>query len=70
MLKSGMKRRRTHQQVEEQRIEEAAQKQRIQEKLALLEATEQKYQEEKANAEENKTAAIILMDMINKGVLE
>ena len=70
MLKSGMKRRRTHQQVEEQRFEEAAQKQRIQEKLALLEATEQKYQEEKVSAEENKTAAIILMDMINKGVLK
>ena len=67
MLKAGIKRRRTQQQIKDQKEEEALRAQAIEEKLAKFEELQQKYKSAKEEADNGKGAVIQLQGLINTG---
>ena len=66
MLKAGIKRRRTQQEIQEEKEELELREQDTQAKLAQFEELQRKYNEAKQEAENGKSATIILSEMINK----
>ena len=70
MLKAGIKRRRTQQQIKDQKEEEAIRQQSIEAKLAQFVQLKQQYTAVKQEADNGKNAAQILTDMINNGQAE
>ena len=70
MLKAGIKRRRTQRQITDEKAEEAVRQQAIEEKLAKFDQLQEKSNEVKQEAENGKSATIILHNMINNGEAE
>ena len=67
MLKAGIKRRRTQQQIKDQKAEEEVRQQAIEEKLAKFEKLQQDYEQVKQEAQTNEQARNILANMIDSG---
>ena len=67
MLKAGIKRRRTTQQIKDQKEEEALRQQAIEEKLSKFDEMMQKFSAVKEEADNGKAAAKILAEMWEKG---
>ena len=70
MLKSESKRRRTKKEIEEQKQSELERENEIRTKLARLEQVEAELQVANEQAQINKQAAVLVSDMINKGVVQ
>ena len=68
MLKAGIKRRRTQRQITDKKAEEAVRQMAIEEKLAKFDELENKVKQAEQEAGNNKVAANILSEMINKGL--
>ena len=69
MLKAGVKRRRTTQEINDQKEEEEIRQQSIEEKLARFEKLQQELNQARAEAENGKNATNILTEFINNGDL-
>ena len=67
MLKAGIKRRRTQQQIKDQKQEESLRAQAVEEKLAKFEQLMEEFKVAKQEANAGKHAASILSNMIENG---
>ena len=70
MLKSESKRRRTKKEIEEQKQSELEHENEIRTKLARLEQVEAELRAANEQAQINKQAAVLVSDMINKGLVQ
>ena len=70
MLKAGIKRRRTQQQIKDQKQEETLRQQSIEAKLAQFDQLKQQYNAMKQEADQGKNATQILTNMIQNGEAE
>ena len=70
MLKAGIKRRRTTQQIKEQKEEESLRTLAIEDKLAKYEEMMAKFNAVKEEAENGRAASNVLSDMFNRGEVE